>query len=146
MRENGLIQGRLEGNIRSELEVIRKNISKLSGIKGSVSFEGTKGLKKKKKIRRQEDLVSIKPRARKSQAGDARQLAAVCSACHKAADHKRGAAHNKHIFSTIWKKSFFFPHSSPFFRASRRNNFIFGEAAQESKHYTSDGDIFFCLK
>ena len=48
MRENGLIQGRLEGNVRSELEVIRKNISKLSGIKGSVSFEGTKGLKKKK--------------------------------------------------------------------------------------------------
>lgn len=58
MRENGLIQGRLEGNVRLELEVIRKTLANSQASKEACVLKEQKG-KKKKKIRRQEDLVSI---------------------------------------------------------------------------------------
>lgn len=106
MRENGLIQGRLEGNVRLELEVIRKTLANSQASKEACVLKEQKG-KKKKKNQTTGGFSFNKPRRGRARASDARQLAAVCSVCHKAVDHKRGATHNKHISSTIWKKSFF---------------------------------------
>lgn len=49
MRENGLIQGRLEGNVRLELEVIRKTLANSQASKEACVLKEQKGKKKKKK-------------------------------------------------------------------------------------------------
>lgn len=48
MRENGLIQGRLEGNVRLELEVIRKTLANSQASKEACVLKEQKGKKKKK--------------------------------------------------------------------------------------------------